>query len=154
MSYPLPPLPLAWQGEDRHAPVAQGEDVHVCTVRRSDEKEGWVEARLLDMDEGGREVPGAPVYLPVMILRDSGREVSLATRTEQSTYNTPNRSIGVRCCVDLTECMAWRQCNVLGCRGARKGIKLLEQPDHPRLAYTAVCISRPALHCTADQRKK
>lgn len=42
-----------------------------------EETEGWVQAPYRE-DEEGQEVPGALVYLPVTILRPTGREVSLS----------------------------------------------------------------------------
>lgn len=59
--------------------MAEGENVHCCMVEPNDETEGWVQVPYLDRDDEriGDVVPGRVVYLPVTILRDSGRQVSL-----------------------------------------------------------------------------
>eukprot|EP00903_Cladosiphon_okamuranus_P015367 g14193.t1 len=73
--------------EDLLAPVTEGENVHCCTVDPSDEMDGWVRAPYLDEEEDWREVPGAFVYLPVTILRPSGRKVS--TAEDETVYVRP-----------------------------------------------------------------
>eukprot|EP00903_Cladosiphon_okamuranus_P015361 g14187.t1 len=75
------------EAEDPLAPVTEGENIHCCTVDPSDEMDGWVRAPYLNEEEDWREVPGAFVYLPVTILRPSGRKVS--TAEDETVYVRP-----------------------------------------------------------------
>ena len=56
--------------------MAEGKTAHCCTVDVTEERDGWVRAQYLDLDDE-RKVPGAYIFVPVTILRDSGRQVSL-----------------------------------------------------------------------------
>lgn len=78
--------------------MAEGKTAHCCTVDVVEERDGWVPAQYLDLDDE-RKVPGAYIFVPVTILRDSGRQVSLIYL--QYIISVPDRSIGVRCCTGL-----------------------------------------------------
>eukprot|EP00752_Nemacystus_decipiens_P017478 g15670.t1 len=83
------PTPLSRfnkKGEDLLAPVVQGETAHCCTVDHAQEKDGWLPARYRELDDN-REVPGVQVYIPVTIVRGSGRQVSSAA--EETVYVRP-----------------------------------------------------------------
>lgn len=76
-------------------------------MRPEDEFDGWVRVPFRDEEEGGKEVPGVFVHLPVTILRPSGRQVVLHDLSNYrrmvpcSSRISSNSSVCVPCWMDL-----------------------------------------------------